>query len=200
MKHHAFYTAIDLSPFTHLTSLKLRYQSNEPLDKYLTIINTILTNISSRHLKELCICRSFIELWPQEWHRRALDISLDSTLTKLAGLKGVDAILAQPQFSHLCHVQFVFDLFITLEVIPNLPIEEIPGIFSGFLPISADRMGTEPDPTSYEGLLDEDLREDAFRRYAENLIQTKIREEVKQLSARDILQIELYVVPIPANE
>lgn len=85
-------------------------------------------------------------------------------------------------------------------MIPNLPIEEIPGIFSGFLPISAYRMGTEPDPTSYEGLLDEDLREDAFRRYAENLIQTKIREEVKQLSARDILQIELYVVTIPANE
>lgn len=92
--------------------------------------------------------------------------SLDAILVALASLKNIDAILTHPQFCHLYAVQLEYDVGVFMQAIPVVSTTSLP---------------TSPAH--------------AFQLYAYNLIEHKIKEELKQLNMRGIvdLQVSLFV-------
>lgn len=170
------FAAVDLSRFTCLRRLYLHFYE-EPDEKILTHLNAILSSITSCQLEELYIRPGY--------HPPRL---LDSTIAALTGLRDVDAILSHPRFHRLSHFRFPCQFFVTMQELPAT---------SNTTSHTSNTMVLVPGLSSKPSTDDNDNgrdARDAFERHVKDLVRCKIQEELKQLNARDILDIELLIV------
>lgn len=172
-------STVNLSPFTNLATLTLQdwsEWSDTSFDAYLARTHAALATVSSLHLEEL----------HHEYFRRH-QASLGSTLTALTRLRDINALLAQPKFSHLHLIQLNYYLHIHIEDIPSSTSNT-----SHFPPTNGPALN--PRSGSPSGPLDDDPSAVcAFERYAEGLVRSMIVEELKQFCDRGELEIELGV-------
>lgn len=139
--------------------------------------HAILATISSSYLKELRCTRIIYQRWEPE--------SLDSTLIALARLKDTDALLAQPQFSRLHHIQLDYSLNIlsSLSTLHILPAEQ-----------PALPLGSSSQPGPIDNVNSHNAR-DAFECEVEGVIRSKTLEKLKQFCDRGELEIKLNIGP-----
>lgn len=172
------FDTVDLSSFTRLKLLELRLDGR-PLDKIIPSLVSALSKVASCRLEELFVyCDSF---------GRYVE-SLDSLLTVLGGLKDVDAILSRPQFHCLRHVHFNFTVKITMQGHSTASTTSPSTSSSTMIPASSS---SSQSSLSDNDSIDRLQCEGAFRHYAEHLIRSKIREELKHLNLLDTLDIKL---------
>lgn len=96
--------------------------------------------------------------------------SLNSILAASARLNDIDSVLSRPQFDRLRHVKLSLGLPIHKPALPN--------------------PATAPFSPS---LTDSQAFESHFRRYAVKRLHRKVREELKQINSRGILELEFDV-------
>ena len=113
-----------------------------------------------------------------DYHYSSQNEYLSSTLAALARLKELDALLSEPQFSLLRHVELIFTL--------SIFIEDVPGATDASHTLSekASNPNVESDSRNAER---------TFEHYAEDLIRCKILEELEQFRARGELEIRLRI-------
>ena len=170
----------DFSRFTSLKYLYLRLYFNrdnihERTPTSIAYLVSILSTVASHQLETLDLD-----------HHDYAPHSLDSILAALSGLKDVDAILSSPTFRCLRCICFYFQF--------SIPMQKHPIASNAPPPTSSNATLLASDLSSLPGLDDNDRTdnpEDTFRHYAEDFIRSKIREELKQLDSRGILDIQL---------
>lgn len=178
----------DLSRFTQLRVLKLQYYIWS-LQSHLESLNRVLPNISDQ-LEVLDI---------NFWQPYSYDVSfLNTPLPAFSQLKTIDDLLVGPRFAHLRCVALEYDLIIYVQAIPTTS----PTLSGGSI-VSVPGLSSPPSPSDQlisalpADLPESDLRDPQrlFRLHAEPLVRRKIRDEMKQLDARGILEVKVTVRP-----
>lgn len=160
----------DLGRFTCLRMLHL--QDEHDFASYLKLIGPTLSTISSDQFEELHISSTHLDVH-----------YLDALVDTLAHLKAVDDILAHPQFSRLRRVLVHFQALDVSEHAITMALNLKPGdIFDGVVIL-------------YGYTLDIDLHDPQhpFKSYLEHFVRDKIRDELKQLNTRGLLEIRVAV-------
>lgn len=144
--------------------------SSLPLEQLTTSLDSILSTIATDQLKtfDLIICHFDIDAQ-----------SLDSRLAALSRLKDMDAMLSLPKFRSLRSVQLIFWLAIIMQK------------------YSVTSSSTPPPTSSNAAVLtfSSSSTKNAFARYARDVIQGRIKEELKQLNSRGILEANSIIWP-----
>ena len=165
---------VDLSRFISLKELTLRFLLSY-FDNFATSLVSILSTITTHQLEKLSI-----QHIP---HNRQ---SLDSTLAALSGLKDAVDILSLPRFHHLHHIQFEFYFSIMMQEHHTI---------SYFSPYTSSRSTIlTSGSSSQQDFDDNDSTNDphrTFKRYAEDIVRSKMEEELRELSSRGILDINV---------